>query len=447
MRDEALLPLTSHGEQEIIAWHGGRAVTTAEFLAQAAALASALPGAGQAVNLCEDRYLFLLAFTALLMRGQANLLPPNRAPRVVEEVVAAYPGSYCLVDRPHGALAVQQFTVAVPAGQGEGAPIRAITEDQLAAIIFTSGSTGAPRPHHKYWGELVRGMERGRERFVLHALQGGTLVATVPPQHMYGLEFTILFPLLNGLTLHGGRPFYPEDLRRALADVPGPRVLVTTPVHLRACVAAGLAWPPVALILCATAPLSAAAAAEAEAAFGCPVQEIYGCTETGAIATRRTVAGPRWQPYGGVRLHCDDGVCRAEADFLRGAVPLNDVIELHADGFVLLGRDSDMVNIAGKRASLGDLTHRLLDIPGVEDAALIVQDEGNERGGRLCAVVVAPQLTEQAILDALRPGLDAVFMPRPLYRVAHLPRNESGKLPRAELLALLEQLRRGDGVQ
>jgi acyl-coenzyme A synthetase/AMP-(fatty) acid ligase len=40
-----------------------------------------------------------------------------------------------------------------------------------------------------------------------------------------------------------------------------------------------------------------------------------------------------------------------------------------------------------------------------------------------------------------------VFMPRPLYRVARLPRNESGKLPRAELLALLEQLRRGDGVQ
>lgn len=447
MRSAALLPLTAHTDQEIIAWHGGRSVTAAEFLAQAATLAEALPTAGQAVNLCEDRYLFLLSFAALLMRGQANLLPPNRAPRVVEEVASAYPGSYCLVDHPHADLALPQHVVTVPAGQGEGTPIRAIPEDQLAAIIFTSGSTGAPRPHRKYWGDLVRGMAHASERFALHTLGGGTLLATVPPQHMYGLEFTILLPLLNGLALHGGRPFYPEDLRRALAEVPAPRVLVTTPVHLRACVAAGLAWPPLAMILCATAPLGAALAAEAEAAFGCPVQEIYGCTETGAIATRRTAAGARWRPYDSVRLHCDGGHCRAEADFLRGAVALNDVIELQDDGFILLGRDSDMVNIAGKRASLGDLTHRLLDIPGVEDAALIVQDEERDRGGRLCAVVVAPQLSEQAILDALRPRLDAVFMPRPLYRVERLPRNETGKLPRAELLALLQQLRRGDGIQ
>jgi acyl-coenzyme A synthetase/AMP-(fatty) acid ligase len=447
MSSAALLPLTCHAEQEVIARYGGRSVTTAEFLAQAATLAAALPTAGQAVNLCEDRYLFLLAFAALLMRGQANLLPPNRAPRVVEEVAAAYPGSYCLVDRPHTDLALPQHVVTVPAGQGEATPIRAVPEDRLAAVIFTSGSTGAPRPHRKYWGDLVRGMVHARARFALHSLECATLLATVPPQHMYGLEFTILFPLLNGLALHGGRPFYPEDLRRALAEVPAPRLLVTTPVHLRACVAAGLAWPPLAMILCATAPLGAALAAEAEAAFGCPVQEIYGCTETGAIATRRTAAEARWRPYDSVRLHCDDGHCQAEADFLRGAVPLNDVIELQEDGFILRGRDSDMINIAGKRASLGDLTHRLLDIPGVEDAALIVQDEARDRGGRLCAVVVAPQLSEQAILDALRPRLDAVFMPRPLYRVERLPRNETGKLPRAALLALLGQLRRGDGIQ
>jgi acyl-coenzyme A synthetase/AMP-(fatty) acid ligase len=223
-------------------------------------------------------------------------------------------------------------------------------------------------------------------------------------------------------------------------------VLVTTPVHLRACVAAGVQWPATALIISATAPLSDELAADAERAFGCEVREVYGCTETGAIASRRTLDGPRWRPYAGVQLHCADGRCTAEADFLRAPMPLNDVIEWHADGFTLLGRDSDMVNIGGKRASLGDLTQRLLAIPAVQDAALLLLDADSERGGRLCALVVAPELSEQAILDALRPRLDEVFLPRPLYCVPSLPRNDTGKLPRGELLALLERLRSGDGV-
>lgn len=441
-----LLPLTLHTPQDIIAWHHGRPIPCAEFLAQAAALAATLPAAGHAVNLCEDRYLFLLAFAALLLRGQVNLLPPNRAPRVVEEVATAFPGSYCLVEQLQADLAVAQHVVDLSLPLHDAIPVPVIPAEQLAAIIFTSGSTGTPRPHRKYWGDLVRGVARARERFALARYAGGTLVATVPPQHMYGLESTILYPLLSGLAVHGGRPFFPADLYQALEEVAGPRVLITTPVHLRACVAAGLRWPTTALIISATAPLSAELAAAAEQAFACEVREIYGCTETGAIASRRTVDGPCWRPYDGVQLHCTDGRCTAVADFLREATPLNDVIEEQADGFVLLGRDSDMVNIGGKRASLGDLNQRLLAIPGVLDAALLLLDAESERGGRLCALVVAPDLSEQALLDALRPCMDEVFLPRPLYRVARLPRNDTGKLPRGELLALLERLRNGDGL-
>ncbi|MEW6647138.1 MAG: AMP-binding protein [Pseudomonadota bacterium] len=441
MSQAALLPLTLHAPQDIIAWHKGRPVRCAEFLAQASALAVMLPEAGHAVNLCEDRYLFMLAFAALLLRGQVNLLPPNRAPRVVEEVAAAFPGSYCLVEWTNADLALPQHVLEPNLPSPQAAPPALIPAAQLAVVIFTSGSTGTPRPHRKYWGDLVLGAMRAIDRFGLAQHAGGTVIATVPPQHMYGLESTILYPLMSGLAMHGGRPFFPADLRQALSDVAQPRVLVTTPVHLRACVAAELHWPATALILSATAPLSAELAATAEQAFGCEVREIYGCTETGAIASRRTVEGALWRPYAGVQLHCIEGRCTASADFLRAPTPLNDVIEMCADGFVLLGRDSDLVNIGGKRASLGDLTQRLLGIPGVEDAAMLLLDADSERGGRLCAFVVAPQLNEQEVLDALRPRLDDVFLPRQLYRVPHLPRNETGKLPRGELLALLQRLR------
>jgi acyl-coenzyme A synthetase/AMP-(fatty) acid ligase len=56
---------------------------------------------------------------------------------------------------------------------------------------------------------------------------------------------------------------------------------------------------------------------------------------------------------------------------------------------------------------------------------------------RIAALAVAPGLDEHAILDALRLAIDPLFLPRPLRLVAALPRNETGKLPRAALIALL----------
>ncbi len=56
---------------------------------------------------------------------------------------------------------------------------------------------------------------------------------------------------------------------------------------------------------------------------------------------------------------------------------------------------------------------------------------------RIAALVVAPGRDERELLEALRAGLDPVFLPRPLRRVAALPRNETGKLPRQALEALL----------
>ena len=87
---------------------------------------------------------------------------------------------------------------------------------------------------------------------------------------------------------------------------------------------------------------------------------------------------------------------------------------------------------------MGDLTRRLLAIPGVVDWVMLQLQPGEAKGvARVAALVVAPGLEEAAILKALREGIDPVFLPRPLKRVAALPRSETGKLPRAELLQLL----------
>jgi acyl-coenzyme A synthetase/AMP-(fatty) acid ligase len=125
-------------------------------------------------------------------------------------------------------------------------------------------------------------------------------------------------------------------------------------------------------------------------------------------------------------------------------VVLADLVELLDGGrdcdnrFVLRGRQGDLLEIAGKRASLGDLTRRLLAIAGVRDGVVFQLDDADGIGvHRIAALVVAPALTEADILRALRRSIDPVFLPRRLRCVEALPRNETGKLPRAALLRLL----------
>ena len=130
------------------------------------------------------------------------------------------------------------------------------------AIAFTSGSTGRAKPNPKRWSELLSGAHQAQQRFGLTA--GLTVVATVPPQHMYGLETSIMAPLASGVCVHAGRPFFPEDVRTALQEAAPRRVLITTPVHLQACLRADLRWPELAWIVSATAPLSVDLAAHAE---------------------------------------------------------------------------------------------------------------------------------------------------------------------------------------
>jgi acyl-coenzyme A synthetase/AMP-(fatty) acid ligase len=257
---------------------------------------------------------------------------------------------------------------------------------------------------------------------------------------MYGLETSILVPLITGVSVHGGRPFFPEDIRATLATLPAPRVLVTTPPHLRVCVESGLHWPELAFVISATAPLSNTLAARVENIFQTQVLEIYGFTEAGSVASRRTLDGDLWHLYDAMRIdirsHC------LYSPHLSQPVPLNDVIESHGKThFKLVGRRADLVNIAGKRASLADLNARLNEIEGILDGAFVVPTDREEKVSRLIAFVVAPRISEREILTALTQRIDSAFLPRPLYKVARLPRNETGKLPQQALFNLLSTLK------
>jgi acyl-coenzyme A synthetase/AMP-(fatty) acid ligase len=263
---------------------------------------------------------------------------------------------------------------------------------------------------------------------------------------MYGLESTVVLAMQGGCALHAGRPFYAADICADLEQIPRPRGLVTTPVHLRLLLAEEAALPALDFMLSATAPLSPQLAAQAEQRFRSPLYEIYGCTEAGQIATRRTIAGAEWSALPGLILRQNEQGTWVKGGHVEHDVLLADVIETAGqDRFVLHGRTADLVNIAGKRTSLAHLNYHLNSIPGVHDGAFITPDQEDDRHQRLMAVVVAPGLTAEAVLRALRLQVDPVFLPRPLYLADALPRNATGKLPREALDALMIQLARKTG--
>lgn len=434
-------PITGHGLDDVLAWRPSGPVRVREFLADARAVAALLPAGAGVLNLCEDRYHFAVLFAACLMTDRVSLQPSSHSAETLQRLAQEHPGCFAVVDGPFDVAGLPSLPfpdlAAVTRAPVDKVPD--IDDDQVVAILFTSGSTGLPQPHGKTWGRLV---QNGRAEAAALGLdrKPHVLVGTVPVQHSYGFESTFLLALHGGCSFWSGKPFYPQDVVDALAAVPQPRMLVTTPYHLGTLLASALDWPALDLCLSATAPLGTELAARVEAHSGAPVHEIYGSTESGQLATRRTTDGAVWHLLPGVRLVQDQDTTSACEGHVEGVVPLSDIIELQDGGrFLLHGRHADLVNIAGKRSSLAYLNHQLCAIEGVQEGAFFLPDDADQSTDgitRLAAFVVAPGVAPRSLQAALRQRIDRVFLPRPLVFVDALPRNSTGKLMRSTLQEL-----------
>ena len=448
----AAIALTAHSHPDaIVAYRADRvtgavvAVTQQHFFSDVMQLAVTFPANEHLLNFCKNRYCFMVGVAAALVSKKISLLPSTDTATVIAQVRGFAPDVFCLLDEESTIVALADMQlVRYPAQPATAKHIYAVPDipiAQVVAYVFTSGSTGMPVPHAKTWGKLVQNARTAQQR--LQLAPGTTLIGTVPPQHMYGFETIVMLALHGGCAVWEGHPFHSSEISACLKNTHQPRVLVTTPVHLRALLNAGIDYPAVQGILCATAPLPMELALAAEQCLKGPLTEIYGCTETGQLATRRTTETAQWHLHEGITLEAADGNYQASGGHVEEKVILNDVLlpqgERH---FLLQGRNSDLVNIAGKRSSLNYLGHQLLAIEGVLDGCYFMpQADADEDGAlpdtmRLCAVAVAPDIQAKDIIRALRQRIDAVFLPRPLILLNKLPRNATGKMPQAVLQKL-----------
>jgi acyl-coenzyme A synthetase/AMP-(fatty) acid ligase len=418
---------------DVVICHGATPLTRRQLLRRAALLASRLPARDRLLNLCESRSHFLIAFVASMLRRQPQLLPGTRTAEALSQLEGQFPSSHRVTD-----AMVREIGAADDASVDEALTDFSIADDDLVLTVFTSGSTGASQPHDKRF-QALRASARCNGAAIRAALRVAdqpplTLLGTVPVHHMYGIELMVLLPLFGGMAMHEDRPMFPADVAASLMRMPMPRLLVSTPLHLRALADSDLTFPELALIVSASAPLESGLAARIESRLGAPLLEMFGATETCVFATRRTAVESKWQLYDDVQLSpAEDGTRVSAPWFVRDQV-LQDVLEPCGERhFNMRGRSADVVEVAGKRASLADITRRICAIPGVVDAVVYQPEVAPGTPNRVAALVVSRGVTEKQIIEILSAGLDSVFMPRPLLFVDAIPRDALGKIPRARL--------------
>ena len=392
-------------------------------------------------NMIGTRYDFAVALLAAMANGQTAVMPPARAEEAVFSAVEGFRDPK-MIDRLD--------LVAAPGHENAEPP----AAWPGAAWMFTSGSTGRPVAHVKTWETLAGGSRLTSDLIGRAGLDPARtlVVGTTPTQHMYGMEAALFSGIADGHVIADRAVFFPADLEQiiALATAHGfPDIaLVTTPPHLKYLEAEIRRQKAVRCVLSATAPLHADLAARLEDGGVRQVHEIYGSTETGSMAWRRTTGDPAWTLLDGFSLTAVDRGWQACASHLPGPPALADEIDLLPDGrFHLLGRAEDMVRIAGKRHSLGALNAMLATMDEIADAVILrercaLSDE--------LAIFVVPRpegpadsagLTRLVRAHMLR-HVDPVFVPRSISVVPGLPRNATGKVT---LQALQEMIVGDDG--
>ncbi len=424
-----------------LAYVHDRIVTAQEFIHHATALAAQFPQAKYAINLCEDRYYFLLGFAAALLRQQITLLPSSRATNVLTQIATDYEDSYYLSDQAFpSSLAGFDIRSAPVTDDTQGYAIPTIPADQIAAILFTSGSTGPATAHAKTWGMWIQGADQLQYAFA--PAIGSCIVGTIAPQHMFGMESTIIYPLQWGCMIHHARPHLPADIEQAVSEVDQAVWLMTTPLHLRACVTEDKYIPGITGVISATMPLDQTNALAIENLLHLPLHEIYGCTEAGMIAARRPAQDEKWTLCTDIQLRHDEKNAWIEGPRALPSFALSDsIVQYDARHFSLQGRLTDMIKIAGKRTSLVKLNAVLLAIEGMTDGVFFQAESDSSNTHveqRLSAFFVSDSLTSAQVIAALRLQIDPVFIPRPIFKVERLPRDANGKLTRAALTALAQ---------
>jgi acyl-CoA synthetase (AMP-forming)/AMP-acid ligase II len=319
-------------------------------------------------------------------------------------------------------------------------------------ILLSSGSTGNPKVIYKTLLQLTEEVAM-LERQSRWGQSDAAIISTVSHLHFYGFIFRCLWPLCAGRPFCTDNILFIEDI---LAYLQPNTVWVTSPAHLKRLPDNPVLWARlqqnVSLILSAGGVLPERVVDPIQRQFNrFIITEIYGSSETGAIATKIHTSPPHyWQALPGVSWRIQPGTQQLAVHALHVAadwVVCDDVASLSKQGMTLLGRVDDMVKLEGKRVSLFALKQALATLPWVEEAYCCLVQSRRESVG---AILVLSELGQdnyrmqgkKALSKTLQQALKGVVEPHAIPRrwryLIMSPINAQGKVKKAVLSHLLQ---------
>jgi acyl-coenzyme A synthetase/AMP-(fatty) acid ligase len=405
---------------------------------------------------CEDAYFFAASLMALAVAGKTAVLPGHLRVQQLQENFNAGCFQALLVEETLikknsdfvsgiPALLVCAVDGLIATAHDDESNLYLSNSAWVLAVsplaivrCYTSGSTGYPKAIDKTYAQL------GAELNILYSLfgdawSGAEVLATVSCQHLYGLLFRILLPLYAGAAFCRDTLEYPEQLVAQASDA---RILIASPallrrldqqlsaVHYRSVYSSGGVLPFVAAHM-------------TQMLLGQLPLEIYGSTETGGIAWRQQYTESEcWQVLPDIVVsQNDEKQLVLNSPFIEQKnYVTDDLVEFNSpERFLLLGRADRIVKIEEKRIALDDVERRLRECDGIDDAAVVVIEQGIRTV--LGAVLVLQKNTVdiahyaadnmhsffQMLRHDLLKVLDPVAIPRRFRIVDSIPVNAQGK--------------------
>ena len=424
-------------ETQPLACMAGTAISLGQFRTDVERLATQLPRAGDTLISCPGRYAFSVGLLASWLSNRTVVLPPNHLEETLQDIRSRFDIAFECDANWGQQLHDNQSSAA----HGSWEP--QLPQDSHAVKLFTSGSTGTPRVITKSVANLL---DEARALAAEFDWPAGPVVAGVPPQHLYGLTFSILLPWVLGNAWVDDMPRYPGDVLQALQHNNG-KTLISVPAQYQATLEDGTDLRGI-LCVSAAAPLPGSLARAWQQQHGTDILEIYGSTETGVVGHRRHTFTGKWQAFPQVDLSVEQDLLKVESPFVSdeftGGFLTADRVSLEDQGhFQLLGRADAIVKIAGKRVSLTNIEDSICTCPGVAEAAVIaVPAKGLVRDLAIWAAVVADgdyPLSPRQLQAALRDKLEGIEIPRRILVVEQLPHTASGKLPGKAVANLFDE--------
>ncbi|MBW2682081.1 MAG: acyl--CoA ligase [Deltaproteobacteria bacterium] len=308
--------------------------------------------------------------------------------------------------------------------------------------IFTGGSTGSPQIWLKTSGNIFsEGFYlAGRYEIAEH----DCILATIPPYHIYGLLFSIVLPLISSASVVDKVPSFPGEITRAARDNKV-TILASVPAHYRA-----LRDKKISLRLAVSSAgmLDAKDNETFSRLNKTGIEEIYGSTETGGLATRNRFLGEKYfKPFTTIDWKIKNHRLAVRSPYISPDLPVdtkgfftaNDRVEAEeTDKFSLQGRIDAVTKVGGKRVDLEEISTLIKGEPGVDDCVALALPEKGGREHRIGVLVqgntVEPKMVKKSLANALEP----YAMPRRIKVVDRIPINKNGKYDWRTIAQLLE---------